>query len=177
MLRFAIQRSSLKRWGAPHDAAAVGAQCHGGAVRVAVGHVCRCAAHPILVDMPALHRGRRTPTRRTGCGACQRCRPRSRPRYAGRTVPTPQNVCRRNRCARRKIIRIKGAAGVKILHIHNENSFDCIVASWGSCQRPRPLTDEGRRSGHYCPVKGLLRECSIPPLRACTFPPQGKAFS
>ena len=111
--------------GIADDAASVGAQRHRRAVGVAVGHALAVrAAHPILVHHPRLHAGG-VALPHGGLGAvqikgadlglngdmlCGRC-PHRKMRAAEIGMRTE------------KLIRIKSVPGIKILHVHDENSY------------------------------------------------------
>ena len=110
--------------GIADDAASVGAQRHGRAVGVAVGHALAVrAAHPILVHHPRLHAGgvalphgglgavqiKGTDLGLNGNMLCGRC-PHRKMRAAEIGMRTE------------KLIRIKSVPGIKILHVHDENS-------------------------------------------------------
>ena len=110
--------------GIADDAASVGAQRHGRAVGVAVGHALAVrAAHPILVHHPRLHAGgvalphgglgavqiKGTDLGLNGNMLCGRC-PHRKMRAAEVGMRTE------------KLIRIKSVPGIKILHVHGENS-------------------------------------------------------
>ena len=106
------------------DAAAVGAQRHGGAVGVAVGHGLAVGAPDIiLVDHARVDAGG-IALPNTGLGAVH---------VKGAGLGLDRDMLggrcpQRKMCAAEvgmrteKLIRIKGAAGVKILHVHDENS-------------------------------------------------------
>ena len=110
-----------------NDAAAVGAQGHGGAVRVAVGHGLTVGtAHPILVDHARIGTGD-IALPNGGLGAVH---------VIGADLGLHRNVLG-GRCPNckmgapkvgvgaKELVSIKGVPGVKILHIHRENlDFD-----------------------------------------------------
>ena len=154
---------------APHNAAAIGAQCHGRTVRVAVvHHTAVCATHTVLVAGAAHYPGSVClPAAGIAAVHLPFC-PAAIAQAAGDNLYIPCRRCPHSKVGpaligvrTKKGIRVKLPAGIKPLNIHKAYSF--LLYSSIIMQHRQP---PGRAVGIYCFFPNYLLQKIIPCLAA-----------